>query len=562
MNRRNRMKISAMIIVAALLLLINTPPLGRRLPDDINVILLTVDSLRPDHLGCYGYDKATSPNIDAIAERGQLFRRAYSQCVWTMPGLMSVLTSLQPPLHRVEHRGDMLDPHITTIFDCFRDAGYEVPNICFMLTLPEFSGIRVGPVEEKYFSEEDDEELFRWLDENHDTKFFAWYHYRNVHLPYKPQEGSSKVSPAKLAEEGRLSPGIEAVLSESAVVPVGTVKFEQSDMPIVDELYDGEVRDLDKFVGRLYARLQKYDLLKKTLIVITADHGEELFDHGFVGHASTMHSATMYDEVIRIPLIMSLADYLPGGVEVREQVQQIDIMPTILDIVNIPIPPGVQGRSLAPVFFDVRKQNESSVPVFAETVYGGFQATEEMAKTRLRCVRTDAWKLIETDGPQGKTYQLFDLLLDPNELQNVYDENPQVVSLLQTLLAEWERENSIRSEAIEAGATSVASAGGQGECPQVIFPYDGAVLRFTERGGTVRASWTGSPASTYVVEYDIGTGIHRLTGSFLTIGNQRSFGPYSREIWNPLVVRNPWRFRVSPDTQPRCWSEWTEFTFE
>jgi arylsulfatase A-like enzyme len=562
MNRRKMVKISAIIIMAALLLLINTPPLTRRMPGDINVILLTVDSLRPDHLGCYDYGKTTSPNIDAIADKGQLFRRAYSQSVWTIPGLMSVLTSLQPPVHRVEQRGDILDPRTTTIFDCFRDAGYEVPNICFLLTIPEFSGIRIGPVEERYFSEEDDEELFRWLDENQGAKFFLWYHYRNVHLPYRPQEGSSKISPTKLSDEGLLSPGVEAVLSESAVVPVGTVKFEQSDRPIIEDLYDGEVRDLDKFMGRLYARLKKYGLLRKTLIVITADHGEELFDHGFVGHASTMHSATIYDEVIRIPLIMSLADYLPGRVEVREQVQQIDIMPTILDIVKIPIPPGVQGRSMAPVFFDVRKRNESSIPVFAETVYGGFHATEEMAKTRLRCVRTDAWKLIETDGPQGKTFQLFDLLLDPNELQNVYAENPQVASLLKTLLAEWERENGIRRKVVEAGATSVAPADGQGACPQIIFPCDGAVLRFSERGGTIRSSWTGSPASTYIVEYEIGTGVHRLTGSFLTFGNQRDFGPYSREIWNPLVVRNPWRVRVSPDTQPRCWSEWIQFTFE
>lgn len=112
------------------------------------------------------------------------------------------------------------------------------------------------------------------------------------------------------------------------------------------------------------------------------------------------------------------------------------------------------------------------------------------------------------------------------------------------------------------GAASVASAGRQGACPQMIFPYDGAVLRYSERGGTIRASWTGGPSSSYVVEYEIGIGVYRLTGSFLTFGNQRSFGPYPHEIWSPLVVRNPWRVRVSPDTQPRCWSEWVEFTFE
>ncbi|NQU08853.1 MAG: sulfatase-like hydrolase/transferase, partial [Candidatus Abyssubacteria bacterium] len=186
MSLRKILITSAIIILALLLLFMDTPPGSKRMPSDVNVILLTIDSLRPDHLQCYGYKKRTSPNIDAIAEHGQLFRRAYSQSVWTIPGIMSILTSLQPPVHQVQERGDVLDPQITTIFDCFRDAGYVVPNICFLLTIPEFSGIRIGPVEKEYFSEKDDNELFRWLDENHDSKFFLWYHHRGVHLPYRP----------------------------------------------------------------------------------------------------------------------------------------------------------------------------------------------------------------------------------------------------------------------------------------------------------------------------------------------------------------------------------------
>ncbi|MBI4830188.1 MAG: DUF4976 domain-containing protein, partial [Candidatus Lindowbacteria bacterium] len=225
-------------------------------------------------------------------------------------------------------------------------------------------------------------------------------------------------------------------------------------------------------------------------------------------------------------------------------------------------PSGVQGRSLAPVMFDARKRNESSVPVFAETVYGGFQATEEMAKTRLRCVRTDAWKLIEIDSPQTKTFQLFDLLTDPKELKNVYDENGRIASALRAWLIEWKRDNVAKRKAVMNAAAAVSIQGGLPVCPEMIFPYDGAVLRFEDRNGIVRASWTGSPGMPYVVEYDVGRGVHHLSGSFVTFGNQREFGPYSHEIWSALAVRNPWRVRISPDTNPRCWSEWVEFTFE
>ncbi len=550
------------IVLAGLLVFINTPPEEIRRPADLNVILLTIDSLRPDHLGCYGYHKTTSPHIDAIAEGGQLFRRAFSQSAWTIPGIMSTFTSLQPPVHQIEERGAMLDPAIITIFDRFRDAGYTVPNICFLLTIPEFSNIRIGPPEEEYFSQEDDDELFRWLDENHESKFFVWYHHRNVHLPYNPKETSRELFLPGFEDVESFSSGIRAVSSDAAVVPVGTVEFERSDKPIIEGLYDGEVKDLDSFVGRLYAKLRKYGLLEKTLIVMTADHGEELMDHGFVGHASTMHSATMYDEVIRIPLIMSLPGYLPGGRKIREQVQQIDIMPTILDIVGIPIPPGVQGRSLLPILFDAEAENESSVPVFSETVYGGYQATEEMAKTRWRCVRTDAWKLVEVEGPLGVSYQLYDLLLDPKELDNVYDKNVQMPPILQALLTEWKRQNIAVRKALTTRAAAVASAGDMDVCPEFIFPHDGAVLRFSERGGSVRASWTGDPAMNYVIEYEIGKGVHHLTGSFAAFGDKRDFGPFSKELWAPLAVRNPWRVRISPDTDPRCWSEWIEFNFE
>ena len=99
-------------------------------------------------------------------------------------------------------------------------------------------------------------------------------------------------------------------------------------------------------------------------------------------------------------------------------------------------------------------------------------------------------------------------------------------------------------------------------CPEFKFPIDGSVLRFDELDGKAPASWTGNSALTHIVEYDVGEGMHHVTGSFAVSGVERDFGPYSREMWDALAVRNPWRVRVSPDVQPRCWSAWIEFSFE
>jgi hypothetical protein len=475
---------------------------------------------------------------------------------------MSILTSLQPPVHGVEQRGDVLDPAVTTILDCFREEGYTVPNICFLLTIPEFATIRVGPPEEKYYSAGDDDELLRWLDDNHESKFFAWFHHRGVHLPYKSDEETRKLFLPVLPPQDELSSGLQAVLSDAAVVPVGTAKFENDDKPILEALYDAEVKDMDNFVGRLQAKLSEYGILEKTLIVITADHGEELLDHGFVGHASTMRSATLYDEIIRIPLIFSLGGHLPEGREIYQQVQQIDIMPTILDIAGIPMPAGIQGRSFAPMIFAGEEDDGSTVPVFAETIYGGYQATDDMARTRWRCVRAGGWKLIEIEEPPGKSYELYDLFNDPKELNDGFGENPQVEDELEAWLAVWRQQNAVRKSAVGSAMPVLASGGGDADCPEFVFPYEGAVLRFDEGGGMVRASWTGDPLKSYVVEYDIGKGIYHVTGTFAVLDGNRDFGPYSRELWKALAVRNPWRMRVSPDVQPRCWSDWIEFDFE
>jgi arylsulfatase A-like enzyme len=552
----------AIIIFGCLALFMDPPSPPRRIPEDINVILLTVDSIRPDHLGCYGYRRRTSPTIDGLADGGRLFRRAFSQSSWTIPGIMSTLTSLQPPAHGVEERGDTLDPSVRTILDSFRDAGYVVPNISFLLTIPEFAGLGMGQPEEKYFSEKDDDEFLRWLDDNHESKFFAWYHYRGVHLPYNAREASKAIFLPFFPADHELSSGIRAVLSDAAVVPVGTAEFRENDRGLLYGMYDAEVKDLDSFVGRLLMKLRRHGLLEKTLIVITADHGEELLDHGFVGHSSTMHAATLYDEAIRIPLIFSLPGSLPAGPEINELVQQIDIMPTILDVAGIGAPAGMQGRSLLPLLLDLEEEREASIPVFAETVFGGYQATQEMALTRWRCIRTDSWKLIEVEEPGLTSYRLYDLQLDPRESRDVYDDEAAAASFMKELLAEMKNQNQIRKESMGARAVGDVVAGGITTCPEFIFPYDGAVLNFDERRGTLRASWTAEKGTPHVVEYDIGQGIHRLTGSFAVRGDKRVYGPYSGEMWKALAVRNPWRVRISPDVQPRCWSEWIEFSFE
>jgi len=526
---------------------------GRVLADDpINVLLITVDTFRPDRLSGYGHNRPTSPVLDSLAADGALFEQAFSSSSWTTPGLISVLTGLWAPTHAVDVRGKSLDPATPTMATTLADAGYATPDILYLSSIPNFQNLGLTdsyPERDRYLPN-GDEVLFEALEAYRDSSFFLYYHYRNLHLPYNP----SAPYDALYTQPGYNKDGfVDArvrVVRENVTIPDGSIQFESADSAWVRALYDGQVRQMDEtFFRPLVRTLKRLNLYDNTLVIVTADHGEELLEHGFIGHPSTSFIASAYEEEIRIPLIMSCPALIPSRIRVKDQVQNVDILPTVLDLLGLPIPSSVQGRSLRPVF-----EGEAMAPrgVFTETTQGGYQSTPDMMKVRARAFREPPWKLIHTLGPGRDVYELYNLEQDPGEFVNLVEQEPGIVARMREELHAWVLSSTRVID--RASGSDVQHTGPI----QVLYPLDQDTLRYVDADKTVDVRWSGQAGAGYVIEYDVGEGNYSLAGQIPVVGPMSSHGPFTEEMWNMLGLYNPYRFRVVADGG-RGESSWHRF---
>jgi arylsulfatase A-like enzyme len=330
----------------------------------LNVLLISIDSLRPDHLGCYGYGKETSPAMDGLASKGAVFLNAVSTTSWTLPAHVSLFTSLYNSGHRVHQNTDRIDGERIMLAEIFQAHGYRTAGFVsgpFMHPAFEFdqgfdeyvyctdyagvppqTGDRPINLRTQEASHGDisspkvNSRVLPWLDKNKDQPFFLFVHYFDVHYDYIP--------PAPY--DTLFNPGYEG--------PVDGVNFihnddinaglPEEDLAQILALYNGEIRFTDDHVEAVIDKLKALNLFDNTLIVITSDHGDEFFEHDDKGHFKTL-----YDESIRIPLIMHCTGRIPPGTRVSDQVRIIDIMPTILDFCGLPQSPEKMGASFLPL---------------------------------------------------------------------------------------------------------------------------------------------------------------------------------------------------------------------
>jgi arylsulfatase A-like enzyme len=530
-----------------------------------NVLLITVDTFRPDHIGYYGYPHPTSPHLDSIAAEGVFFRQAFSSSGWTSPGLVSILTGLYAPTHGVDIRSQELDPEVTTLPEAFRAAGYAAPDIFFLTDIPNFGELGFeGYANRGRYLHDGDQILFRWLAEEapQHQPFFLYYHYRELHLPYDPKpayealfmppEYGPGFSPLGLFRKIMAGEKIAAV-KKNVMLVRGDADFGAGDRPWVKALYDGQVRQMDEeFFGPLRQALRDLGLDRNTLLVISADHGEELLDHGLVGHVSTFKEARLFDEVIRIPLLFWFPPGLPAGRVVDEPVQCIDLMPTLMEMTGLPIPLGVQGASLVPLLRGrpgwVRR------PVYCESSAGGYTADDAQYGQRVAAVRTERWKLVRHT-PGGET-ALYDLAGDPGETEEAQDDHPQVADSLRTLLNQWLLYTQKRPYHPAPAAPGPAATAG---LPEILFPADGDTLTWQGDNYSIQLRWTGNPDIDYTIEYEVGEGSYHLEGEITEKGTSPSYGPFQETFWNSISLYNPWRFRVHPQGRPDQASPWTTF---
>ncbi len=367
-----------------------------------NVYLITMDTTRADHLSPYGHDIET-PNIAFLAEQGVVYDRCYTPVPITLPSHLSILTGTYPWFHGVhENAGFYVSEEMTTLAEVLSGAGYRTGAFVGSYPLDSQTGLDQGfevyddhypssleegkhPMLRGFFDERPAAGVVRpalqWLDDLGDDPFFLWTHFFDPHQPHRP--------PSPYAER------------------------------YMDRPYDGEIALVDEAIGRVLEKLRSLDLLDDTVIVLTADHGEGLGDHGELTHALLLYSAT-----VRVPLILVDPEGVPG--RVTGPVVTVDIFPTLLQRLGFALPEAVQGKPLP--LNDSQQLPDRMIPT--ETLYGallhGWSPLERLT--------SDRWVYIH--GPEPR---LFDLSVDPGETQNRKGDHPEVVANLAQKLQDLRR---------------------------------------------------------------------------------------------------------------------------
>jgi arylsulfatase A-like enzyme len=402
-----------------------------------NVILYLVDTLRADHLGCYGYPRPVSPHLDAFARQAVLFRHMVAQSSWTRPATTTLLTGLLPRTHGVNGRRDKLSEEALTLAEMLRSRGYHTAGFVTNGNVARSFGLGQGfetyeLLAHDHTSAAVNAEAAGWLEKEwqRDAPFFLYLHTVDPHAPYNPPPPFRRRFAPEVHDEGLTRLRIFHRLEDSSLAPTPELRRSLLD------LYDAEIAANDASFGDLIDLLVRRGLWEDTLVVFVSDHGEELFDHGGWEHGKTLHA-----EMLDVPLIVRAPGAAPRVVQ--RQAQQADVTPTILGLLGLPVPPVVEGRSLAPWIALGAPDREEPEP----TAYSWLDQRDFHAAA----VTTPAWRLIEDRAPKpGRA--LYDRRADPGEHRDLKSEREVRAGYLLDLLKAAERR---RKGALQAGEAAV-----------------------------------------------------------------------------------------------------------
>ena len=404
-----------------------------------NIILISIDSLRADHLGAYGYRRATSPNIDALAAKGTTFETVMSPTSWTLPAHMTMLTSLPPEKHGVITDRLRLARDIDTLPQRFQRAGYATGGFVSATYLDGLYGFDRG------FDAYDDYTLLRiageksrtavtsqlvadraidWLHQKKQKPFFLFLHFFDVHYNYNPPAQFARMFDPQYA--GTVNGDINSL--KPGMTP--------RDVQHLVALYDGEVAWVDSNIGRILATLDKLGVANNTIVAITADHGEEFLDHGQCGHYKTL-----YDEVLRVPLIIRYPGHVAAGRRVDGQVRLMDIAPTLVALAGLRSPKThdeTAARSLVCYLKPVRKkQTTPRFPAFGDL------------RGEIASLRVDDAKLIRN--LRTKKEEFYDLASDPLEHHDLREHSDKAEEM-RVMLDRWRSGATNAADEVEMDA--------------------------------------------------------------------------------------------------------------
>jgi arylsulfatase A-like enzyme len=418
------------LVSTVLAVVLTAVSLGAAEPERPNVLLITLDTIRAHHFSSYGYHLRTTPNMDQLAAEGARFDRAYTAIPMTGPAHVSLFTSRYPQEHGAKVNGQPMadDPRLLTITEILRKQGYRTAAYVSAWPLKERL-TRLNKGFELYDQEfntqyqmfnsfrsanEVTPKAIEWLQTSGSEPFFLWVHYFDPHKPYR----------------------LQSAFDDLPENEEGDVRSVPADKEMADRIrrYDSEVAFMDYHIGKLIRELSRLGIDDSTLVIVVGDHGESLGEGGYIGHGRYL-----FESIVRVPLIIRYPRLVPAGRVVREHVSILDIMPTLLDVLEIEYPLSLQGESLRSLFDEangpVRERPDTTyfvtfpgkqwqMPKWFSWLW--HRESEDRLPLKLGWIRGEQ-KVVWTPG--SKTLELFTLGEDGNGAQPVFsgkvDESPQ-----------------------------------------------------------------------------------------------------------------------------------------
>lgn len=423
----------AIILLTTTLLLLSAGCKGKPVDPSVpNIILITIDALRADHLSSYGYFRQTSPFIDSIARQSTVFTNAYSTSSWTAPSMASIFTAYYPRSHGVQHgvaRGsnaviygqELLSRNFQTLAEVLKEAGYTTFGVSTNGHISRSTGFSQGF---DYFSThwfkkspQPNNTVKKWLGKiQNASRYFLWIHYFDPHNPYAPRLPWYKTYVAQARSFSKWRGEVIANPKDY----IDEIKKSLDALETLIDRYDSEINNCDYYLKKLFKLLSPDE---NTLVIITADHGEAFLDHG-----QLVHGDTLFEEEIRIPLIIKFPDNSKIIKTINKPVSNLHIFPTIIDIAGVEITQKMQGKSLMPLI----SGNSDKTPghVYLELDWFNYW----------KAIRSENWKLMISGTDKRKRF-LYDLHSDPYETQNLVDKHRERTISLEAILETWMNTN-------------------------------------------------------------------------------------------------------------------------
>ena len=403
----------------------------------MKILFIVIDTLRTDHLSCYGYQRSTSPNIDKLAQEGVLFLNAFAPSIPTTPAFTVMYTGLHGITtgivsHGAKDEDQYLDHEIPVLPEILREKGYTTAAVDNLYDIKHYfvrgydHYMKTSHLQ-FVAADEINEKAILWIKQNKNKDFFLFLHYWDPHTPYLPPERYRNL----YYQGNPYDPNNRSMdpVKKQLVYPFYKWWHYQhlgnpTDINYFPAQYDSEINYVDEKIGQILQVLEEVGIVEDTLVVLTSDHGENMTEHGlYFGHTG------LYETTIRIPLICRWPGRFPPGKKIEAMVQHIDYAPTILDVLEIPQIKEMEGRSFLPLIED--KTQEGYQEIY----------TSECNWRAVRAIRTKEWKLIKAVD-KGRVYdmparELYNLKMDPGENHNLVEEEKEVADELDFRMQKW-----------------------------------------------------------------------------------------------------------------------------